>query len=124
MNQNEPPSLLQNDVTGNNHWLKVRLIGTRSNRSAIGASLTAKYAGRQPARAALWQSANLSASDRRLHFGLGTSETADLEIRWPNGGHENVTKVAAGQLVTIKEGVDLVKRREVSNAWLTGWYAK
>jgi hypothetical protein len=47
-------------------------------------------------------------SDHRLHFGLGANETADLEIRWPNGARESFSKVAAGQLVTIKEGAGIV----------------
>jgi enediyne biosynthesis protein E4 len=108
MNQNELPSLLRNDVTGKNHWLKVKLIGTTSNRSAIGARVTAKYGGKQQARVVLGQSAYLSVSDRRLHFGLGANEAADLEIRWPNGGRESFVKVAADHLVIIKEGAGIV----------------
>ncbi len=109
MNQNEPPSLLRNDVTGVAHWLKVKLIGTTSNRSAIGARVTAKYGGRQQVREVLAQSAYLSVSDRRLHFGLGAAETADLEIRWPNGARETLARVAAGRLVTIKEGAGIIR---------------
>jgi enediyne biosynthesis protein E4 len=108
MNQNEPPSLLRNDVTGNNHWLKVKLIGDKSNRSAIGARVTAKYGGKQQAREVSGQSSYLSVNDRRLHFGLGTNETADLDIHWPNGTRENFTNVSAGQLVTIKEGAGII----------------
>ena len=108
MNQNEPPSLLRNDVTGKNHWLKVKLIGTTSNRSAIGARVVASYGGKQQARVVLGQSAYLSVSDRRLHFGLGANEAANLEIRWPNGARESFAKVAADHLVTIKEGAGIV----------------
>ena len=43
VNQNEPPSLLRNDVTGDNHWIKVKLTGVKSNRSAIGARVTVRY---------------------------------------------------------------------------------
>jgi hypothetical protein len=109
MNQNEPPSLLRNDVSGDSHWLKVKLIGVKSNRSAIGALVTARYGGRAQAQAVLAQAHYLSVSDRRLHFGLGKAIQADLEIRWPNGGIEAVAKVAADQLVTIKEGSGIVK---------------
>jgi hypothetical protein len=104
MNQHEPPSLLRNDVTGENHWLKVRLIGTVSNRSAIGARVTAKYGGRQQAREVLAQASYLSAHDRRLHFGLGQSEKADLEIRWPNGGRERLAGQPVDRLITVQEG--------------------
>jgi hypothetical protein len=110
MNQNEPPSLLRNDVSGNNHWLKVKLVGTKSNRSAIGATVIASYGGKKQAQAVMAQSSYLSVSDLRLHFGLGQAGAADLEIRWPNGARENIPNVAAGQLVTIQEGAGVVKK--------------
>ena len=103
MNVNEPPSLLRNDMSGDNHWLKVLLIGTDSNRSAIGAQVVAEYGERRQAQAVLGQSSYLSANDRRLHFGLGRT-SANLEIRWPNGGRENVADVGADRLVVIREG--------------------
>ena len=73
MNMNEPPSLLRNDVTGDGHWLKVLLIGVTSNRSAIGARVTARYGGRMQAQEVTAQSSFYSANDRRLHFGLGAA---------------------------------------------------
>jgi len=103
MNQNEPPSLLRNDLGGNNHWLKVRLIGTKSNRSAIGARVTVSYGARKQSRVVLGQSAYLSVSDRRLHFGLGKETTADVEIQWPGGAVQKLTGLAADQLHVIKE---------------------
>jgi hypothetical protein len=108
MNQNEPPSLLRNDVTGGNHWLKVKLEGVKSNRSAIGARVTAHYGGKKQAQEVLAQSAYLSCSDRRLHFGLGPAESADLEIRWPNGNLEKIAKVTADRLVIVREGAGIV----------------
>jgi len=110
MNQNEPPSLLRNDVSGESRWLKVKLVGTKSNRSAIGATVIASYGGKKQAQAVMAQSSYLSVSDRRLHFGLGAADKADLEIRWPNGARESVPNLAAGQLVTIQEGAGAVKR--------------
>jgi hypothetical protein len=109
MNQNEPPSLLRNDVTGDGHWLKVKLEGVKSNRSAIGARVTAHYGGKRQAQEVLAQSSYLSVSDRRLHFGLGAAESADLEIRWPNGNLESIAKVAANRLVVVKEGAGIVR---------------
>jgi hypothetical protein len=109
VNLNEPPSLLRNDMSGNNHWLKVRLVGTVSNRSAIGARVVASYGDRKQAQAVLAQSSYLSVNDRRLHFGLGAAEAADLEIFWPNGGHETIRNVAADRLVVIREGSGIVK---------------
>jgi enediyne biosynthesis protein E4 len=71
VNMNEPPSLLRNDVSGTGHWLKVLLVGTTSNRSAIGAQVVVTYGERKQAQAVLAQSSYLSVSDRRLHFGCG-----------------------------------------------------
>jgi hypothetical protein len=103
INLNEPPSLLRNDVTGGNHWLKVKLIGVKSNRSAIGARVIARYGGRQQVQEVMAQSSFYSVNDSRLHFGLGQERTADLEIRWPSGERESFAKVACDKLVTIRE---------------------
>jgi len=48
-------------------------------------------------------------NDWRLHFGLGTAATADIDIRWPNGTKESLAKVAANQLITVREGSGVVK---------------
>jgi hypothetical protein len=109
VNLNEPPSLLRNDVTGTNRWLKVLLIGVASNRSAIGAQVVAAYGERRQVQAVLAQSSYLSVNDRRLHFGLGSAATANLEIRWPNGAVEKIADVAAGQLVVIREGSGVIR---------------
>ncbi len=109
VNLNEPPSLLRNDMSGNHHWLKVLLIGKTSNRSAIGAQVIATYGARKQAQAVLAQSSYLSVNDRRLHYGLGSAESADLLIRWPNGGQESIAGVAADQLVVIEEGSGVIR---------------
>ena len=104
VNLNEPPSLLRNDVKGNSNWIKVRLIGTKSNRSAIGSRVIARYGGKSQAQAVMAQSSFYSVDDRRLHFGLGQNTLVDLEIHWTNGLVEKIAHLAANQLVTIKEG--------------------
>ncbi len=114
MNLNEPPSLLRNDVSGNNHWIKVKLIGTKSNRSAIGAVVTVHYGGKMQAQAVLSQASFYSANDKRLHFGLGPIEKVDISIRWPNGEMERIANVAADRLVTIREGTGIVKTENFS----------
>jgi hypothetical protein len=113
VNMNEPPSLLRNDVSGGNHWLKVLLVGTNSNRSAIGAQVTAVYGGRRQAQAVMGQSSYLSVNDRRLHFGLGSATAADLEIRWPSGATEKVAGVAADQLVVVREGSGVARAEKL-----------
>ncbi len=110
MNMNEPPSLLRNDVTGSGHWLKVLLVGVKSNRSAIGARVTAAYGGRVQAQEVTAQASFYSANDRRLHFGLGAATSADLTIRWPNGESEHIKAVAADQLIVVREGEGVVRR--------------
>jgi hypothetical protein len=109
VNMNEPPSLLRNDMRGNGHWLKVKLIGTKSNRSAIGARVTVRYGGKVQAQEVLSQSSFYSASDLRLHFGLGPADKADLEIRWPSGASERLLKVEANRLLVVREGEGIIK---------------
>jgi hypothetical protein len=110
MNMNEPPSLLRNDVTGRGHWLKVKLVGTKSNVSAIGAVVTVVNGDRKQVQSVLASSGYLSCNDRRLHFGLGSAENADLEIVWPNGLREELKGVSADQLLTVREGAGVVAR--------------
>src|SRR5438270_3232621 len=114
VNQNEPPSLLRNDVTGGNHWIKIKLVGTKSNRSAIGACVIARYGDNVQAQEVLSQSSYLSANDSRLHFGLGPATTVNLEIRWPSGQSEKLTAVAADQLVFVTEGSGITEKRKLA----------
>ena len=109
INHNEPPSLLRNDVRGTGHWLKVKLTGVKSNRSAIGARVTLRYGDKIQAQEVLSQSSYLSVNDSRLHFGLGASSVADLEIRWPLGHVEKIPQVAANQLIYVKEGSGITR---------------
>lgn len=114
VNLNEQPSLLRNDVYGNGHWLKVQLIGTKSNRSAIGSRVIANYGGKPQARTVSGQSSYYSVNDRRLHFGLGAAISADLTIYWTNGLIEKFPDVAADALVTIKEGMGIIKTEKMA----------
>ena len=104
VNLNEPPSLLRNDVKGRNHWLKIKLIGVKSNRSAIGARVTVRYGPNVQSQEVLSQSSYLSVNDSRLHFGLGTAQAADIEIRWPLGDVETLKSISADQLIYVTEG--------------------
>jgi hypothetical protein len=116
INMNEPPSLLRNDLApAAGHWLKVKLIGVKSNRSAIGSRVTARYGDRVQAQEVLSQSSYYSANDSRLHFGLGREEKADLEIRWPSGLVQRFEGVAANQLVTLREGDARVRTERFGN---------
>jgi hypothetical protein len=108
VNLNEPPSLLRNDMCGNHHWLKIKLIGVRSNRSAIGARVVLHYGTRKQTQEVMSQSSFYSSNDPRLHFGLGAETSADIEVRWPSGLQESFKAVAADQLLVIREGVGVL----------------
>ncbi len=112
MNMNEPPSLIRADVDSRNHWLKVKLIGTVSNRTAIGARVRVRSAGssRLQAQEVQSQSSYYSVNDLRLHFGLGASTKADaVEVRWPTGKVEVFRDVPGDKLVSIREGDGIFK---------------
>ncbi len=104
VNMNEPPSLLRNDLTGSRNWLKVKLEGVKSNRSAIGARVLAHYGARVQAQAVVSQSSYYSCNDSRLHFGLGPFTVADVEVFWPSGLHEMYNRIPANRLITLREG--------------------
>jgi hypothetical protein len=111
MNMNEAPSLLRNDAPPANHWLKIRLEGTRSNRSALNTRVTVRFAGKILVQELVSQSSYLSANDPRLHFGLGAATLADIEVRWLGGATETFKQVAANQLITIRESHGIVPSR-------------
>jgi hypothetical protein len=114
MNRNEAPPLLRNGAPPGNHWIKVRLEGTKSNRSALGSRVLVHYNGKVQAQCLTSQSSFLSSNDPRLHFGLGKVTTADVDVYWPTGAKETFKGVAADQLLTIREGQGIVKGRTFS----------
>jgi hypothetical protein len=116
INLNEPPSLLRNDLRGTTNWIKVKLEGTKSNRSAIGARVLVHYGNKTQAQAVLSQSSFFSCNDPRLHFGLGPCTTADIDVYWPSGLHEAFKGISGNRLVTFKEGDGLVANRGWSKA--------
>src|SRR5262249_47800386 len=111
VNLNEPPSLLRNDLSGKQNWLKIRLEGVKSNRSAIGSRVLVHYSGKTQAQAVLSQSSFYSCNDPRLHFGLGSATAVDVDIFWPSGLRETFKRVSINQLLTFKEGQGIVGNR-------------
>jgi hypothetical protein len=105
LNVGEPPSLLLNQNKSSNHRVLFRLVGTTSNRAAIGARVTLHAAGIAQFDEVRGGASHLSQNDLRLHFGLGTAAKMDLvEVRWPTGKTETFKDVAADKIYTITEG--------------------
>jgi hypothetical protein len=109
-NNGQDAQLFHNDggereVSRKNHWLGVRLIGTKSNRDGVGAALkvvACEFVSYDQAKGGM---SYCSAQDSRIYFGLGAHEKLDrLEITWPSGAHEVIQNLAANQIVTIEEG--------------------
>ena len=106
LNMNDVPSLLRNDGGNKQNWIKIKLIGTKCNRTAIGARVrvtTGKHVQMDEVRSG---SSVMSQSDLRLHFGLAQAQSVDLiEVQWPTTQKiERFTKVKANQILTIREG--------------------
>ncbi len=105
MNMNEPPSLIRNDYSGGNHWLKVKLVGVKSNRTGLGARVVVVAGERKQAQAVLSQTSYYSHDDLRLHFGLGDKLKADrVDVFWPSGQVESLKDIKADQVVLVREG--------------------
>ena len=104
MNVGEPPVLLRNDGGNNNHWLGIKLIGTKSNRDGVGAKVTVTAGALRRIKQRLGGTSYCSASDPRLLFGLGANtKINEVEVRWPSGQLTIIKNVQANQYLTIKE---------------------
>ncbi len=104
LNLNARPRLLRNEGGNRENWLTLTLIGTESNREAIGASIRLLAGGKEQSRWRVSSSGYLSQSDSRIHFGLGGASQADrIVIRWPSGNTQTLENVAANQFLTVTE---------------------
>jgi hypothetical protein len=99
-----PVHILHNETPTQNHWLLLKLTGHKSNRDAIGAEVTVVTAGGAQFATVSTAGSYLSASDKRVHFGLGTNKVAQkIEIRWPSGIGQTLKDVPADQILSIDE---------------------
>jgi enediyne biosynthesis protein E4 len=110
LNMNDLPSLLRNDGGNKQNWIKLKLIGTKCNRTAIGARVrvvTGKHSQIDEVHSG---SSVMSQGDLRLHFGVGKAEIIDLiEVKWPTTQKiERFLKMKPNQILTIKEGSGIV----------------
>ena len=98
------PNLVRNDLPAGSHWLILKLVGTRSNRDAIGARVELFAGGRAQVREVTRSGSYLSQNDARLHFGLGDgTEVAALRIRWPSGRVQWLEVEAIDRILEITE---------------------
>jgi hypothetical protein len=105
INLNDRPTLLRNDTPKVNHWVTIRLVGTKSNRDGIGARLRLRAGGRTQTAEVRGDGSYLSHNDMRAHFGLGGADRVQsLEIRWPSGAIDTTQELAADRFYVAVEG--------------------
>ena len=110
-NTDGPPTLLLNLTRNANHRVLFNLIGTKSNRSAIGTRVTITAGSLTQFNEVRAGGSYLSQNDPRLHFGLGSESKMDkVEIRWPSGAVETLRDVPADFIYTLKEGQGIQQR--------------
>ena len=108
-NRGDYPMLLRNDGATANHWLEILLIGTKSNRDGVGASLKLTAQGETHVEQAKGGMSYMSASDPRIHFGLGKHSKIDLlEITWPSGTVDRLKDVPVDKIIAVKENAGVV----------------
>jgi hypothetical protein len=106
-NNGDPPLLLHNSGGNGNHFLNFKLVGTKSNRDAMGARIRVQAAGLSQVREIAGGGSYLSQSDLRAHFGLGKAARAEaVEIRWPSGQRQVFHDVDADKFYQVEEGRD------------------
>jgi enediyne biosynthesis protein E4 len=110
-NRGDYPTLLRNDGAAAHHWLEILLIGTKSNRDGIGASLKLTAEGETHVEQAKGGMSYMSASDPRIHFGLGKRSKIELlEITWPSGRIDRWKDVPVDRIIAVKEGTGIVPK--------------
>lgn len=108
-----PPLLLRNQTQPTGHWLRIKTVGVRSNRDGFGARVQVKAGGLTQTAEVRANSSFESASDPRLHFGLGAATRVDsIEVRWPSGAVDKIGSLPSNQAVTIEEGKGVVSAKK------------
>jgi hypothetical protein len=114
-NQNAKPALLKVTRQNHNHWINIKLVGTKSNRSAIGARVRCVAGTLSQIDEVRSGGSYISHNDLRIHFGLAEKTSIDLiEIRWPSGTVDQLRNVAADQFIRVQEGGKLTTLRQAT----------
>jgi enediyne biosynthesis protein E4 len=109
-NVHDAPDLFRLDSFNKNHWLTLKLVGTRSNRSAIGSRVRCVAKGESQFQEVRGGGSYISQNDLRVHFGLADATKVDrLEVRWPNGLEEEWSTLEVDRFMTLKEGSGSVR---------------
>ena len=104
-NVGAPPSLFLNETRNDNHWITLRLVGTKSNRMGIGARVTVTTGNVRQMDEVRAGGSYLSTSDPRLHFGLGSAASFDrIEVLWPSGLLEQFSRGSSDRFISLVEG--------------------
>ncbi len=104
-NVNDTPDLFRTNAPAGRSWLIVKLVGRKSNRSAIGARVRASTGDRTQTQEVRGGGSYYAQNDLRVHFGLGDAARVDrLDVRWPTGLEETWTGVPVNRIVTLEEG--------------------
>jgi len=112
-NLDGPPTVLRNDGGNRNHWIMIKCVGTRSNRSAIGSRVKVTAGGHSQIDEVMSGGSYYSQNDFRLHFGLGkTAQVDSVEVTWPSGLKESFKNLAANQLLVIQESRGIIERKQ------------
>ena len=90
----------------------MKLVGTKTNRAAIGSRVIAETTGRRQMQEVRSGGSFCSQNDLRLHFGLGDAKEASIEVRWLSGAKETLARVPANHSVTIQEGKGLIAQEK------------
>jgi hypothetical protein len=99
------PRLLKNETRNENHWITIKLIGTKSNRDGYGSSVAIRCGKVVQTSYSSSGSSYLSANDNRLHFGLGQTTSVDeITVHWPSGATEVWNNQPANRIITLTEG--------------------
>lgn len=118
INLDDRPALLRNEGGNSNHWLTLRLVGTKSNRDAIGARIAVEVGDRKQIAEVRSGGSYLSHNDFRVHFGLGQeTQVKRLEVRWPSGLVETFENLRGDQFLQVTEGQGVEQRQGLSSPY-------